>query len=90
MSLQVDFHTGSPMSYLWGVPRCNLNSICCQFVGVKPDIEIPTAQAFYSAYAAALKSLLPKAADSRSKKRIEDALAHAEKAEPEPANYTRP
>jgi hypothetical protein len=61
-----------------------------EHVGVKPDIEVPAAQAFYSAYAAALKSLLPKAADPRLKKRIEDALAYAEKSEPEPANYAKP
>ena len=50
-------------------------------VGVKPDIEVPAAQAQQVAYLAILKSMVGKAKDPRDEERLKDLIGMAEKGE---------
>jgi hypothetical protein len=50
-------------------------------VGVKPDIEVPAAQAQQVAYLAILKSMVGKAKDLRDEERLKEMIGMAEKGE---------
>lgn len=58
-----------------------------EHVGVKPDIEVPAAQAQQAAYVAILKTLADKAGNPRQAKRLRELVAMAEKGETEAPVY---
>jgi hypothetical protein len=58
-----------------------------EHVGVKPDIEVPAAQAQQTAYVAILRSLAAQVADPEDAARLRKLLALAEKGESEPPTY---
>lgn len=57
-------------------------------VGVKPDIQVPAAQAQQTAYVAILRDLLAHATEDEAKMVLTKTLALAEKGEREPPRYT--
>lgn len=57
--------------------------------GVKPDIEVPAAQAQFEAQKLILRDLLAKATDPDQREELQDALTRAEKGEVETPHYER-
>lgn len=61
-----------------------------EHVGVKPDIVVPAADAFKTAYVTILKTQIAKTKDREELKRLNEVLARAKKGEDEKPNYTPP
>ncbi len=60
-----------------------------EHVGVKPEVAVPAAEALKTAYVSALKALLQKETEPFTRKRLEAALAKAERGEGETPVYSR-
>lgn len=58
-----------------------------EHVGVKPDVEVPAAEALKTAHAVALRMIISKEKDPEERQQLEALLARVEKGEAEKPNY---
>ncbi len=60
-----------------------------EHIGVKPDIEVPAANALQRAYTETLRLVVAKETDHDKRDALEKVLVRVEKGEPEPIDYSR-